>query len=689
MENKQYLWYSSARMFDISRELNEEQSKVVLSGDGYCLVLAGAGSGKTRTITYRVAHLLEQGVAPEQILLVTFTNKAAREMTERIGLVTGRDKALPWAGTFHHICYRLLRQYAPLIGYKNNFTILDSEDSNDMMKLCVKQEGIDRTEKRFPSPQVISSIVSYARNAQTTIHDVLESQHERFLDVEETIVRIAEDYRIRKQQANAMDFDDLLINTFLLLQKEPSVREKLADQFKYVLVDEYQDTNKIQSDIVSQLSSVHHNLLVVGDDAQSIYSFRAARIENILDFEKIHANAKVFRLEVNYRSTPEILDLANNSIAHNTEQYKKELRSIQRSHARPELHAFVDEVAEGNFIAKRILELREEGVELQEIAVLFRAAFHSRALEVELAKRNIPYEYRGGVRFFERAHIKDVLAYLRVMQNHLDVVAWSRVLTMQVGIGPAAAQGIIRAVQQGVEVSEIGGSLGARAQVGWSDFIKIYSALVQCDRTDVSLCIQTILTSGYDAYLEREFPDYRERKDDIEQLAVYAQRDKDLDAFLANAAMQEGFGKAQQHQADDNDEKKMVLSTIHQAKGLEWKAVFVINLTNGSFPSDRSMREPKGLEEERRLFYVAITRAKQYLHLTYPLSGGGFGGFMQGPSIFLEELDSSLLSGDSDTVFVSHDDPEEIIYVSEDEEGGRPPKRSGAVREFLKSLDDL
>ncbi len=711
-------------MINYEQELNEEQLAVVKNGDGPCLVLAGAGSGKTRTITYRVAYLIEHGVDPSHILLVTFTNKAAKEMIARVKALTAGEVVLPWSGTFHHIGYRILRRYAPLIGYKNNFTILDSEDSLDLLKLCLKQEGIDRKERRFPSPKVLQSIISFARNAEKTIEDVLDLKHPQWMELSEKIGRIMADYRERKQQANAMDFDDLLVRTYELLLKHESVRRRYSQEFQYVLVDEYQDTNTIQASLVRMFASHHRNLLVVGDDAQSIYSFRAADIQNILAFEQQFAQAKVFRLETNYRSTPNILDVANEVIANNVKQYKKELKSVREMFTKPEVHAFADQTEEAEFIAGRILELRDEGVALNHIAVLFRAAFHSQALEMELAKRDIPYDYRGGVRFFERAHVKDVLAYLRVFHNRDDVVAWSRVLNMQVGIGPSAAERIIAAVKDipteelpvtGVEsgeeetsasivsapvdVSHIGALLPARGQVGWNDFLQIWERMLRCGREATSAdLIQAVLDSKYRDYLENEYPDYRERLQDLEQLALFAERDSNVHSFLANASLQESYVAGQVRGASD-DEEKIVLSTIHQAKGLEWEVVFIVNVSAGQFPSERSMKEDAGIEEERRLFYVAVTRAKKQLYMTYPLMGG-FESFLQGPSMFLDEIDRNLLDTHSLSGGTSFTDPsddvDDISYVSEDGEGtSGQPFGSGEFRakqrpkSFLKEIEDL
>lgn len=676
---------------NFERELNPEQRDVVMHAHGPCLVLAGAGSGKTRTITYRVAYLLEQGIDPKNILLVTFTNKAAQEMKDRVTMITQGNTILPWSGTYHHIAYRILRQYAKLLGYEQNFTILDSEDSLDLLKLCVKQEGIDRTQRRFPSPAVIHSIISFARNAESMIEDVLDRKHPHWLEHGETIVRIAEEYQKRKLQANAMDFDDLLVNLYLLLLKSPQVKEKFAEQFKYILVDEYQDTNHIQASIIKLLASKHRNVLVVGDDAQSIYSFRAADIQHILDFEHEYPDARIFRLETNYRSTPDILNVANDIIAQNRAQYKKELKSIIDPLVKPEVYSFSDASEEAQFISDRVLELQGEGVPLNHIAILFRAAFHSQALEMELVKRDIPYDYRGGVRFFERAHIKDVLAYLRIYANKDDAIAWSRVLNMQVGIGPAGAQKITAALQHPstsapVDMQHLGAELSARGQVGWNDFLQIWSAVAKVmadENATPGDAIEALLDSKYVDYLETEYPDYRERLDDIKQLAAFANKQKDLSRFLAEASMQESYARTHVR-TDGLQEDRLVLSTIHQAKGLEWDAVFIINVSAGQFPNERAMREENGIEEERRLFYVAVTRARKFLYMSYPLVGWS-GSMLQGPSMFIEELDRSLIDEhtyENESVFNDpSDDVDDITYEALDDD---KPKIN-----FLKGIEEL
>jgi len=695
-------------MIDYKKELNEEQLRVVENGDGAALVLAGAGSGKTRTITYRIAYLLEKGVDPNEILLVTFTNKAAREMKERIEKLLmnfdGKTK-ISWNGTFHHIGFRILRQYAELLGYRQNFTILDSEDSRNILKMCIKEEGVQTGKNRFPSPKVLTSLISFARNALLPLDKVLENKYPQWQHQEEMISRIAAEYRNKKKLANAMDFDDLLSNTVLLFDKFPSVKEKFASRFKYVFVDEYQDTNKVQARMVDQMSSVHKNLLVVGDDAQSIYSFRAADIDNILSFEHKYENAKLFRLETNYRSTPNILDLANAIIENNTDQYPKNLKSTKEYAVSPELHTFAESSDEGEFVAGKIEELIDEGEKLNSIAVLFRASHHSQSLEVALTRKGIPYDYRGGVRFFERSHIKDVLAFLKIIENISDRMAWQRVLLMQDGVGPATAEKIIdKALELGVEdgYEQIYEKLSSRAKVGWRNFYKIYEKLKEVEANEEtgkpipSELIGAVLDSEYIDYLQNEFDNYRDRVQDIEQLAFFAEKEKDLGKFLGEAAMQESFQNlVKKEEEAHGEEDKIVLSTIHQAKGLEWNTVFVLHMAAGEFPNMRALSEHKGKEEERRLFYVAVTRAKKLLFLSYPLVTG-FGNVLGGPSPFVEEVPQDLLdhrnsfdegSGENAWDFSDlNDEDAEVEYVSEDKEWGNHARRK---RSFLKDVDEL
>ncbi len=613
-----------APKIDYQNELNEEQLNVVLNGDGPCLVLAGAGSGKTRTITYRVAYLLEHGIPAEEILLLTFTNKAAKEMMQRVQDLVGGYPTGLWGGTFHSVANRILRQYATVIGYNPNFTIMDHDDSTDLVKLCLKDLKIDTKARRFPSPAVLHGMISYSRNAAIPISDVIDQKQPSFFDLIPTIERIAEVYRDRKRTANAMDFDDLLLLLSDLLSSRPDVADQLARRFRYVLVDEYQDTNVIQARIVRALAAAHGNVLVVGDDAQSIYSFRAAEIKNILKFPEEYGSAKTFRLETNYRSTPEILGLANAVIGQNTDQFKKELKAVRPGLEKPSLVPTSDNRQEAQYVAEQILQLRDEGVPLAEMAVLFRAAHHSQALEMELARRDIPYEYRGGMKFFERAHVKDVVAYLRLIANPKDAMAWIRVLSHQVGIGAVTAAKITDAVQAFESIEHVVAHdpdqfAPGRSGMGFRALRNNIEQMLKTDRQPSSL-VRAVAGSSYQDYLEAEYPNYAERLEDIEQFAIFAEQYTDLTTFLEEVTLKDDYGAVKEEGIQDDE--KMVLSTIHQAKGLEWDAVFVINLTDGAFPHPRALNEQGGIEEERRLFYVATTRAKKQLFLTYPIVSG-------------------------------------------------------------------
>ena len=673
---------------DYAAELNEEQLAVVRGGDGPCLVLAGAGSGKTRTIVYRVAFLLEKGVPPEQILLLTFTNKAAREMRERVSGLIGAEPTHLWGGTFHHVCHRILRERGSRVGLRDGFTILDAEDAKDLMKACVREIGVDTKAKRFPSPAVLLSLASFSFNAGLSVEETIELKHPVFREQRSAIEDAVARYLAKKRASNAVDFDDLLMLAAKLLREDAVSRERYAQQFRYILVDEYQDTNRVQAEIVRLLASVHGNVVVVGDDAQSIYSFRGADIRNILAFPKLFPGAKTFRLETNYRSSPEILELANDVISKNTEQFPKELKSVKPSFAKPSVVNAASGAEEAEFVAQRILELQDEGTPFHEIAVLFRATFHSQALEFELMKRGIPYDYRGGMKFFDRAHIKDALSFLRIAVNKDDEVAWMRVLSLQVGIGPATAVRLFERVRALPTLDDVGDEvtlgLPSRAASGWRGFLKTFNDVLDA-RPSPSALLHAVADSDYKVYLENEYPDYRDRLEDLEQLAGFAEQYPDIESFLADAALRDDITAAGKNArllaAEETSEGKVVLSTIHQAKGLEWDAVFVIHMTQGAFPNKRALVEGdagSGLEEERRLFYVAVTRARRDLWLTYPLSVG-YGDFSFEPkSEFLQELSPRLV--EEVRIEESYDDLPTISY----DENGDPIQRKG----LLKNIDE-
>jgi DNA helicase-2/ATP-dependent DNA helicase PcrA len=628
---------------DYSKDLNQEQLDAVLNGDGACLVLAGAGSGKTRTITYRVAYLIERGVRPSEILLLTFTNKSAREMLERVERLLGASVQGIWGGTFHSVANRLLRMHPEEAAYEKNFTILDSEDSKSMFKTALKEMKIDPKARRFPAPAVCANIISYTRNVCGTIGETLELKHPNFLELEPEIAELAKRYEDRKRQSNAMDFDDLLANLLAMLD-DPDAGPRISSRFRYVLVDEYQDTNAIQARIVSCLARRHGNAFVVGDDAQSIYAFRGADVRNILHFPREHPDTRIFKLLTNYRSTPQILHLANESLRHNVDQFEKDLVGLCGGGDRPSLVPCVSARQEAQYVAERILELRDQGTALGNMAVLFRATGHSQRLELELLKRDVPYEYRGGVRLFERAHIKDVLAYLRVFENGKDEQAWMRILLMQAGIGPATALRAARsAAERGTPGALIRGEdvLPTKARTGWEELQKIMQGVLN-EAPNPSRMIRAAARSGYQDYLEREYPNWRDRLEDVEQFALFAEAYDDLGAFLADVSLYDDVFTIREKGKPRGDER-LILSTVHQAKGLEWDTVFVIHLSDGAFPNRRALEEDGGVEEERRLFYVACTRAKKRLHLSYPVTMGADMLVLNRPSMFLDELDPRLM----------------------------------------------
>jgi DNA helicase-2/ATP-dependent DNA helicase PcrA len=638
---------------DYAKELNQEQLDVVLHGDGACLVLAGAGSGKTRTLTYRVAYLLEQGVDPSSILLLTFTNKAAKEMLHRVGALVGHAAERIWGGTFHSVSSRILRAFAEHLGYTSSFSILDADDANDLVKAVMKDLNIDPKARRFPSANVVQDVISYARNTQQGFEQVLQVRYPSFVPFAADVEQIAVQYQTRKKAANVMDFDDLLSNMAVILE-DKTLGESIADRFRFVLVDEYQDTNAMQARMVQGFGRLHKNVLVVGDDAQSIYAFRGADVENILSFPKEWPGAKMLKLLTNYRSTPQILELANESLQHNEHKFEKELVAVCQGGPKPRLVPCASAQQEAQYVAEQVLALRNEGVGLHAMAVLFRSSAHSQALEFELMKRDIPYEYRGGQKFFERAHIKDLVSFLRIWQNPKDEIAWMRVLGLQQGIGATTASNLVakvRTVTQGATeavslkhllLSDFGNRLTARSRGGWEDFVLTARAMIEREGHP-SGAIRALKESNYRDYLEREYPNWRERVEDLEQLAVFAESYDDLEKFLADISLYDDVLAGREKAGHTGrDEERMVLSTIHQAKGLEWDTVFVIHLADTAFPNRRAMGEEGGMEEERRLFYVAVTRARRQLFLSYPQTMGYDTLMFNQPSTFLEEVPPRL-----------------------------------------------
>ena len=650
------------RLARFREELNEEQFAVATAPAGAALVIAGAGSGKTRAITYRVAYLVEHNVAPARIMLATFTNRAAREMLRRVEQLTGGSTDVArrvWGGTFHRIANLILRRHADSLGYTANYSILDSEDARDFLSVCVGEAGVDTRARRFPKAEVLQDIISFANNTDTPIAEVVPRRYPYFEPLTGAVTRVDRLYMERKRERNVMDYDDLLLNWKRLLEEKDEIARIYQEQFEHVLVDEYQDTNKLQAEIVDLLAVRHRNVMVVGDDAQSIFAFRGAAVEGIYEFPKRYTEARIFRLETNYRSTPEILAVANAAIASNRRQFPKRLRAARSSLGlAPALVPCHDADQQAAFVASRVLELRDEGMPLRDVAVLYRSHYHSLELQLELTRRGIPYRVRSGVRFFEQAHIKDVVSYLRLTANPRDELAWKRCLRLIPNVGMATANRVWERIQSAPDPLALvlrgeADAAAARRGTGWAEFRALLEELLRDElKTSPARQIETVLARGYEDYLENTFENAEARLEDLRQLAHYSARYTSAEEFLAELALlsTERYGSPLGLTAEDvveggDEDELLTLSSVHQAKGLEWRAVFIIWAADGKFPSPRSLRDAEGEDEERRLWYVALTRARDQLYITYPLMVTDYSSrqtVLQRPSRFVTEVPPEL-----------------------------------------------
>jgi DNA helicase II / ATP-dependent DNA helicase PcrA len=667
---------------DYAAELNEQQYAAVTAPPGPLLVIAGAGSGKTRTLTYRVAYLLENGIDPRNILLLTFTNKAARQMLDRVANLLPMDASGLWGGTFHSIGNRMLRRHGSALGYSSGFTIMDREDQKDLLNSVVASAGIDPKEIRFPKGDVLADIFSFVVNTERPIEELLAEKFPYFLPLLEQIKDVQARYERRKKSTNSLDFDDLLEKTLRMLKEHEEIAAFYRRQFQFILVDEYQDTNKIQADFIDLLAAEHQNVMVVGDDAQSIYSWRGANFQNILAFPRRYPNAQVFKIELNYRSVPEILQVANAAISANVQQFRKQLSATRLTNScKPAIVALNDGGEQSQFIAQRILELRDEGIELNEIAVLYRAHYHAVELQLELSRRGIPYQITSGIRFFEQAHIKDVAAFIRFVANPRDEVAFKRMVRLLPGVGGKSAENLWRSWESTLEtpvawVADPGRTtpenispseqpipagltapgynfgeqlrampVGVRSKRSWEQLADTLDEIAPNGQPNPPTeMIMSIVEAIYDDYAKATFANYELRKEDLTQLASFARQFKDIHEFLSQLALISNVdAEPAVNQAGDTE--AVNLSSVHQAKGLEFHSVFVIWLTDGMFPSTRSLETRDAIEEERRLFYVAVTRARDELYLTYPHMrlNAGYGDMFQRPSRFLKEIPTTLV----------------------------------------------
>jgi DNA helicase-2/ATP-dependent DNA helicase PcrA len=603
--------------------LNPAQLEAVTHRDGPLLVVAGAGSGKTRTLIYRVARLVESRVAPEAILLLTFTRRAAQEMLRRAEQLVGERSRAVAGGTFHSFANSMLRRHGATIGLQPNFTILDRSDMEDVINLLRTRMGLASKERRFPKKGTMAEIISMARNKARSLEQELEEDFGYLWDHRAEILKLASEYDSYKRERGLLDYDDLLYRLVELMEQHPAMRRQISNTFRYIMVDEYQDTNAVQAQLVRLLAATHHNVMAVGDDAQSIYSFRGANFRNIMDFPTLFPGAKIIKLEENYRSLQGILDLSNQVISRAAEKYTKALFTRRQGELRPLLIKAEDEHMQSRFVAEQILDLREaEGVDLDEIAVLFRSSFHSFDLELELQRRDIPFIKRGGFKFIETAHIKDALAHLRVIANPVDAVSWLRVLLLLKGVGHRTAE---RLIEQLVGSPQPEQELAARAQAtgkaGVEGMVRLATLLNSLRGETARPADQLAAVLEYYVPLMREaYPDdYPKRERDLEHFQTISERYRSLQSMLADMALEPPNDSIDNILAVDPEEGRVTLSTIHSAKGLEWKVVFLIWAADGRFPAPQSA-DPESLEEERRLMYVAMTRARDLLAVTYPLN---------------------------------------------------------------------
>ena len=614
---------------------------------GPVLVIAGAGSGKTRTLVYRVARLVETGVLPESILLLTFTRKAAGEMLDRAAGLADERCIRVSGGTFHSLAHRVLRQNASVLGFHNSFTVLDRADMEEVIQSLVKENQIDKDSVRFPKRGTLANILSKSANLQQSIEALMTEEYAQFLECVPHVTRLLKAYVEHKRRNHLMDYDDLIILFRQLLSENEEIRRQLNDQYQYVMVDEYQDTNAIQADIVKWLASGHRNIMVVGDDSQSIYSFRGANYKNMFDFPALFPETKVVKLEENYRSTQPILAFTNALMAQAQEKYTKCLFT-ERTHG--EIPKAVDtrsEPEQALFICRSIKEQIKEGRPIKDFAVLFRAAHHSFELEMELARQGIPYVKYGGFKFMESAHIKDVLAHLRVIMNRNDTVSWGRILRLVKGVGQVKSQSIIEWLQSDKSLDrDISDWPGVkRKDKGLKTLAKVLSRISGkgvSPRQAVESAIQY-----YEPILKERFDDFPKRQKDLDQLVSMADRYKKLRTFVDDLILEPPTSSADIHPEERGD--TLTLSTVHSAKGLEWSVVFIIWAMEGYFPSAKAYSNQEGIEEERRLMYVAATRAKDRILICYPSGESrpawqwGDGGYRRGLSSFVRDLPNDVI----------------------------------------------
>ena len=637
-------------MTDWASLLNPEQCAAVTAPDGPLLVLAAAGTGKTRTLTYRVAYLMENGVRPENILLLTFTNRAAREMLERAEQLVGPAIATLWSGTFHHVCHRILRVYADRLGYTRSFVILDREDSLSLINKAIK--ALVSNIKEFPKKDVMAALIGKVANTEGDLAAEAAALALETGAAPEQIVAVAERYQADKRAANAMDFDDLLTNTLKLLRQAPEVLARYAERFRYILVDEYQDTNTIQSQIVDLLASHHRNLMAVGDDFQCIYTWRGADFRNIMDFPKRWAGCQIIKLERNYRSVPEILSVANEVIAGNPEQFQKTLLPTRPAAGVKPLLAFLRDASEqSQMVIRQVQRLLADGLEPTDIAILYRSHYHVMELETELRRLQIDYVLTSGQGFYDSAHVKDTVSFLRLCSGTADLFAFTRVMGLLPGVGPKTAEKLWTKLGERFDAAQppdrqaLLALMPKKARPDWEVLDAILGRYQEENlEFNGSKAVTLFQDAWYDRYLHRAYENAEERIEDLAALASQFGKNQSVGQFLYDVALMTNVD-AESAQAL-SDRPGLHLSTVHQAKGLEWPAVIVLWCNEELFPSARAVKEGNEAEE-RRLFYVAVTRAKRSLLLctpSYRFNPRTGERLYLKPSRFVKALPESLVS---------------------------------------------
>jgi DNA helicase-2/ATP-dependent DNA helicase PcrA len=630
---------------DYRNELNDAQYQAATTVEGPLLIIAGAGTGKTRTLIYRVAHLIDIGVDPRSILLLTFTRRAAEEMLRRASLLIDSRCTQVAGGTFHSFANLVLREFGRRSGLSPSFTIMDRSDSEDAIQLLRTEMGLNYKDRRFPRKRTVAEIFSMAVNKQTTVPDLLEREYPHLYDSLDDLLRLYERYVDYKTTKALLDYDDLLTKLKDLLSNQEEVRRRLSQIYQFIMVDEYQDTNYLQARIIRLLAAAHNNVAVVGDDAQSIYSFRGANFRNIMDFPEAFPGTRIIKLEENYRSTQPILNLTNKIIQLAKERYDKRLFTHKQEGETPVLVQAESEQMQSRFVCQKILELREEGVPLWDIAVLFRSSFHSFDLELELARHNIPFIKRGGFQFMETTHIKDLLAHLRILANPQDTISWNRVLLLLEGVGPQMSQKITGWLLAGSQPVERLRTFQAKAKIA-HDLKTLAQVLQYASQAERPAEQTQYLMQYYAPILKRSHPDdYPKRLRDLEHFQGITDRYRSLERLLADMALEPPNDSVGGVLAVDPDEGPVILSTIHSAKGLEWHSVFIIWALEGRFPSFYNINTDEELEEERRLLYVAATRAKENLFISYPIKifDRGLRMVLSRPSQFIEGISEDLL----------------------------------------------